>query len=195
VVLLFLRRLSLGPFRCVTAVPEWIHILRHNLLHKPARTEVIRITYINIVHYSNVTKCIWRPWNINAFTSSLCVCGYTRVELTVQQMWHLCRQTNRSSRWREGLISKHTNGLRTRIWSQVPTGYETKNNCAGEDHEQFAAVLWYPIAPKYPHWTITFSPPLSLQPHNDRKEYALFTREIPQNVKDFSISDDLLCFV
>jgi hypothetical protein len=45
----------------VSAVSEWINKLRHNLLHKPALTEVIRIVYITNIHYSIVTKCVWCP--------------------------------------------------------------------------------------------------------------------------------------
>jgi hypothetical protein len=37
-----------------------------------------------------------------------------------------------------------THGLRTTtVWSSVPTGTEAKNNCAGEDHQQFTSVLCY----------------------------------------------------
>jgi hypothetical protein len=45
----------------VTAISKWINKLRHDLLHKPALTEVVCISYINIIYYSTVTKCVWCP--------------------------------------------------------------------------------------------------------------------------------------
>jgi hypothetical protein len=31
---------------------------------------------------------------------------------------------------------------RTKIWSWIPKGPETKNDCAGEDQEQFTMLDW-----------------------------------------------------
>jgi hypothetical protein len=36
---------------------------------------------------------------------------------------------------------------RTKIWSWVPTGSETKNDSAGEGQQQFAGLDWAPGAP------------------------------------------------
>jgi hypothetical protein len=41
----------------ITAVSEWIRKLSHKFLHQPALAEVIRIFYINIIHYIAVTEC------------------------------------------------------------------------------------------------------------------------------------------
>jgi hypothetical protein len=64
-------------------------------------------------------------------------------EMAVQQMWCLLRKTNSSSRRRPDPISKHINVLeRTKIWSWVPTGPETKNDCAGGSQQQFNELDW-----------------------------------------------------
>jgi hypothetical protein len=44
-----------------TAISEWIIKLRHNLLHQPALTDVIRISYTIIIRYSKVKKRVWFP--------------------------------------------------------------------------------------------------------------------------------------
>jgi hypothetical protein len=59
-----------------------------------------------------------------------------------EQIWLLLRKTNPSSRRGRGPISKHVSGLGTnKVWSWVPTGPETKNDCAGEGQEQISALL------------------------------------------------------
>jgi hypothetical protein len=46
-----------------------------------------------------------------------------------------------------------------KIWSWVPTGPETKNDCASEDGEQFTGLDWYPLAfpnTSWSRWAISF---------------------------------------
>jgi hypothetical protein len=64
-------------------------------------------------------------------------------EFTVQQMCHPLRKTNPSSRRKGYPISKHINGLGTNINLFMGlTGPETKNDCAGEDQQQFIGLDW-----------------------------------------------------
>jgi hypothetical protein len=56
-------------FRYLSAISEWIkEKLRHNLLHKPALTKVIRISYVNIICCSKVTEFLWCPHRKNAIS-------------------------------------------------------------------------------------------------------------------------------
>jgi hypothetical protein len=38
---------------------------------------------------------------------------------------------------------------RIKIWSWVPTGSETKNDCAGEDQQQFSGLNWHVASYRY----------------------------------------------
>jgi hypothetical protein len=72
---------------------------------------------------------------------------------------------------------------RTKIWSWVPTGPKTKNDCTGEHQQKIAALKSsYTEKSGLSH---NFLSTALCQPHNDREEYALVIREISQNVKDF----------
>jgi hypothetical protein len=96
-------------FWCITAVSKWINNLRHNLLHKPALTHDLCISYIYVYFvYNNVRNCVWCPYNINAFTWLPCECCYIRAELR-----RLFRKINYISRRRICPISTHVNGLGT----------------------------------------------------------------------------------
>jgi hypothetical protein len=60
----------------------------------------------------------------------------------LQQMRHLLKRANPSSRQRGGHISKHISGLSTKKnWWWVPKGPETNYNCAEEGQQQFLALL------------------------------------------------------
>jgi hypothetical protein len=53
-------------------------------------------------------------------------------------------QSDPSSRWRWGPISKHVKAKkRTKIWSWVPTRAKTKTDCADEDQEQFTGLDYH----------------------------------------------------
>jgi hypothetical protein len=64
-------------------------------VHKPALKEALFVSYINIIHYSEVTKCVRCPWRINALTWTLWVRMHSHW-ITVQQMWRLLRENNPS---------------------------------------------------------------------------------------------------
>lgn len=66
----------------------------HNLLQKPALTDILCITCIRIVHCSKVTKCVWCPYSTNAFTWTLHDCEYTLPKLQCNKCGiYLERQT------------------------------------------------------------------------------------------------------
>jgi hypothetical protein len=71
-----------------------------------------------------------------ALTWTLRECAEARAEL----------RPNKRSAYSDELFltskRRHTDGLGTnRIWSRVPTGNETKNNCAVEDQWKFTAMV------------------------------------------------------
>jgi hypothetical protein len=50
--------LGLWPCKWLTSILEWLSKLGHNLLDKPALTEVLCVSCVNAVYCSAVTKCV-----------------------------------------------------------------------------------------------------------------------------------------
>jgi hypothetical protein len=60
---------------------------------------------------------------------------------------------------------------RTKIWSRVTTGHETKNDCADEDQQQFTELDWTESQPTFRN---KMSPPTSGSGKNPSKKPGLF---------------------
>jgi hypothetical protein len=74
-------------------------MLRYNLIYKPACTEVICRSNINVIHYRNVTNHIWYPYSTTPLTWKRCESNHAELE------------SNKFGTYSEILISKYINGL------------------------------------------------------------------------------------
>jgi hypothetical protein len=110
--------------------------LRHNLLYKPVLTEVVCMSYINIILYNKVTtllmalvgRCLDEGTHILNY-------GATKAAPTQED------QPFFSSKRRPHFQTHEWSWKAQKIWLCVPPVPENKNDCAGEGQRPLAVMI------------------------------------------------------